>query len=1074
MTRLPGSKFGRALALAAIAAFAAGCGGGGDSPPPPPPQPNVTPSGGGTVVSADNKAKLIVPPGAAAAPMTVTLTAAPNAPRPGDVGFAPGGFYEIGGNGAMLGADADYEVETEAPAAQAGRERRMNGPAPVALCDRDGDGDVDVDDMLIDGPCIEPPKIAKLSANAALSIGNCVPTVTKLVCKVRDLGPGIWGVLFDTVAPTVTIASVSVTEQDAFGQYIVRTPGPITVTVNATDNKAVDRVEFIRIHLPAPGETPKPAVTLATRTAPPYSVQFSFTAADNARYGLVIRAFDKNGNSGSKAIRFEVTIDNVKPTVSLTSSATTVAVGQSIVLSANAADDVGVTRVEFYRNNALIGQDTSAPYTLAFGPFTAADVGVPQTFVAYAFDAANNASSGAQVVVTVSAVPPGDTQPPAVSLAASANTVPVGQSVTLTADATDNVGVTKVEFFRNAVKIGEDSTAPFAFTPPAFTDADIGTHAFTAVASDAAGNSATSNAVTVTVPDTQAPSVSLAASATNAIVGQTVELTATASDNVGVVKVEFHRNGAKVFEKAAPPFVYTTPAYTSADIGMQSYTAVAFDAANNQTTSSPVTVNVSAPAANEVFVNATSGSDGNPGTAAAPFKTLAKAFTAAAGGTVWLQNGAFTPATEGLSGMEVFTGRTVPAGTAIKAVNDGGVSIGFTLQFPNGGSISGVNFDVSSAGRVLASGGTVTIERPQWVKLGTSNLDHGIVASGTAQVFLDPKGVATHNYAPVGMSGFATVADSAELTVNGGVIDRNTGAALASAFRVTHGAKLTLANVTIANTALAWASANPAIDVAGFTSAVTLTGSTIDLGGQGGPCILQDAGAGAVATPSITLQGTTLKNCNGGGMQLREGTPTVAATNSTIATGTVGNPAVLGAIVAGQIGFDSSANLFGRPNITLTSVSISANGLGVSLNNGGTLAVNGGSIDAGTQIAVNLAGAKPYALTVRNATIKGADALRLAGDGTSSFDLGTLAAPGNNTLTATSTRVRVSVAANVTVSAVGNTWAANVQGADAQGKYTTASSACNGANPCDVTGGTGLNYTFFNAGAGAKLRLAQQ
>lgn len=1071
MTRLPGSKFGRALALAAIAAFAAGCGGSGESPPPPPPQPNITPSGGGTVASADNKAKLIVPPGAAAAPMTVTLTAAPNAPRPSDAGFAPGGFYEIGGNGAMLGADADYEVETEAPTAQAARVRRMADTVAFG-CDKDGDGDADGTDLLIDGPCIEPPAIAKISSNAATKIGPCVPGVTKLVCKVRDLGPGIWGVLFDNVAPTVSIASVSVTEQNALGHYVVRTPAPITVTVNATDNKAVDRVEFIRIHLPAANETPKPAVTLATRTAPPYTATFSFTAADNARYALAIRAFDKNGNSGNKTIVFQVAIDGVKPTVSLTSSATNVAVGQSITLTANAADDVGVTRVEFYRNNVLIGQDTSAPYTLAFGPFTAADVGVPQSFVAYAFDAAANASSGAQVVVTVSAAPPGDTQPPAVSLTASANTVPVGQSVTLTADATDNVGVTKVEFLRNAVKIGEDATAPFSFVPPAFTDADIGTHAFTAVASDAAGNSATSNAVTVTVPDTQAPSVSLAASANNAFVGQTVDLTATASDNVGVVKVEFHRNGTKVFEKAAAPYVYTTPAYTSADIGMQSYTALAFDAANNQTTSSPVTVNVSAPAANEVFVNAASGSDSNPGTAAAPFKTLAKAFTTAGGGTVWLQNSAFTPATEGVS--NAFIGRTVPAGTAIKAVSDGGVSIGFTLQFPNGGSISGVNFDVSSAGRVLASGGTVTIERPQWIKLGTSNLDHGIVVSGTAQVFLDPKGVAAHNYAPVGMSGFATVADSAELTVNGGVIDRNTGAALASAFKVTGGAKLTLANVTIANTALAWASANPAIDVAGITSTVTLTNSTIDLAGQGGPCIGQDAGAGPVAAPGITLQGATLKNCNGGGMQLREGTPTVVATNSTIAPGTLANPGVLGAIVAGQIGFDGVTNMYARPNITLTNVSISTSGLGVSLNNGGTLAVNGGAIDAGAQVAVNLAGAKPYALTVRNATIAGADALRLAGDGTSSFDLGTLAAPGNNTLAATSTRVRVSVAANVTVSAVGNTWGANLQGADAQGKYTTASSACGGANPCDVTLGSGLNYTFFNAGAGAKLRLAQQ
>lgn len=296
MTRLLTATFERALTLAAIAAFAAGCGGGGDSPPPP----NITPSGGGTVTSADNKAKLIVPPGAAAVPMIVTLTAAPNAPRPSDVGFAPGGFYEIGGNGTMLAADADYEVEPESPTPQAARVRRMDATGAFGC---DTDGDADIDDLLADGPCIQPRAIAKLSPNAAIQIGNCVSTVTKLVCKLRDLGPGLWGVLFDNVAPTVTIASVSVTEQDANGRYVVRTPSPVTVTVNA-------------------------------------------------------------------------------------------------------ADDVGVTRVEFYRNNVLIGQDTSAPYTQPFGPFTAADVGVPQTFVAHAFDAANNASSPAQVVVTVSAAPP--------------------------------------------------------------------------------------------------------------------------------------------------------------------------------------------------------------------------------------------------------------------------------------------------------------------------------------------------------------------------------------------------------------------------------------------------------------------------------------------------------------------------------------------------------------------------------------------------------------------------------------------------------------------------------------------
>ncbi len=62
----------------------------------------------------------------------------------------------------------------------------------------------------------------------------------------------------------------------------------------------------------------------------------------------------------------------------------------------------------------------------------------------------------------------------------------------------------------------------------------------------------------------------------------------------------------------------------------------------------------------------------------------------------------------------------------------------------------------------------------------------------------------------------------------------------------------------------------------------------------------------------------------------------------------------------------------------------------------------------------------------------------------------------------------------MTVQAVGNTWTANLQGADANGRYGVASSVCGSQNPCDVSAGTGLNFSFVGAGAGAKLRLAQQ
>ncbi len=56
----------------------------------------------------------------------------------------------------------------------------------------------------------------------------------------------------------------------------------------------------------------------------------------------------------------------------------------------------------------------------------------------------------------------------------------------------------------------------------------------------------------------------------------------------------------------------------------------------------------------------------------------------------------------------------------------------------------------------------------------------------------------------------------------------------------------------------------------------------------------------------------------------------------------------------------------------------------------------------------------------------------------------------------------------MTVSAVGNTFAPNVQGANAQGKYQLGTAPC-GASSCNLTSGSGANYRV-NSGT---LRLAQ-
>ena len=91
-----------------------------------------------------------------------------------------------------------------------------------------------------------------------------------------------------------------------------------------------------------------------------------------------------------------------------------------------------------------------------------------------------------------------DTTPPATSLTAPAANATLSGTATLTADATDNIGVTRVEFYTGTTKIGESTSSPYSLSWNTQSVAN-GTYSLTSKAFDAAGNQADSTAVSVTV-----------------------------------------------------------------------------------------------------------------------------------------------------------------------------------------------------------------------------------------------------------------------------------------------------------------------------------------------------------------------------------------------------------------------------------------------------------------------------------------------------------------------------------------------------------------------------------------------
>jgi leucyl aminopeptidase len=94
--------------------------------------------------------------------------------------------------------------------------------------------------------------------------------------------------------------------------------------------------------------------------------------------------------------------DTVPPTAMLTAPAAGANVTGTTTVSANAADNIAVARVDFYVDGTLRGSDSSAPYSYAWDTTTSGNGS--RALMARAFDVAGNSGSSATVTVNVNNV----------------------------------------------------------------------------------------------------------------------------------------------------------------------------------------------------------------------------------------------------------------------------------------------------------------------------------------------------------------------------------------------------------------------------------------------------------------------------------------------------------------------------------------------------------------------------------------------------------------------------------------------------------------------------------------------
>ncbi|MGA7240081.1 MAG: TIGR03790 family protein, partial [Bryobacteraceae bacterium] len=262
--------------------------------------------------------------------------------------------------------------------------------------------------------------------------------------------------------------------------------------------------------------------------------------------------------------------------------------GNGVIMQVQMTWNAGVTNL--YLNGVLV---KSAPYSAPATNWSAAsvfDLGAYEYQTYGGFYGSDDVING--FTVTGRAAGP-DTTPPVVTMTAPANGSFVnGGAVTVTATATDNVAVSTVQFKVDGANLGGPATGAGPSYSVSWNTAGLATgpHTLSAVASDAAGNTAASS-ISVTM-DTTPPTVSVTAPASGATVGGTVAVSANATDSAGITGVQFQVDGANLGGViAGAPYSVSWNTVGVAN-GLHTLSATASDTAGNTATSSvSITVN---------------------------------------------------------------------------------------------------------------------------------------------------------------------------------------------------------------------------------------------------------------------------------------------------------------------------------------------------------------------------------------------------------------------------------------------------------------------------------------------------
>jgi chitodextrinase len=270
------------------------------------------------------------------------------------------------------------------------------------------------------------------------------------------------------------------------------------------------------------------------------------------------------------------------PSASITSPSAGATLSGTVTLQSTTTDTAStVSQVQYFIDGKFVNfSSTSSAFPLTIDTTKYSDG--PHWLLAEAIDLAGNAGSSGPINVTFNNngnTQPADTIPPAVSITSPVSGATVSGSQAVSADASDNVAVAKVDFMVDGSLAASDTSSPYGFAWDT-TKLTNGSHTLTANAYDSSNNvSSSSVVVNVSNGDTSSPSTPTGLSASAAAYNQVNLAWSASTDNVGVAGYYIVRNGTTMAQTSGAGTSFTDSTVNASTT--YAYQVMAHDAAGN-------------------------------------------------------------------------------------------------------------------------------------------------------------------------------------------------------------------------------------------------------------------------------------------------------------------------------------------------------------------------------------------------------------------------------------------------------------------------------------------------------------